>query len=904
MKKILLLVLCIISLLVKSQAPDWTWTKIIGGNNDDRPTKVTVDNNGDCILGWYFFSDSITIGNELYYSDGYCDIILIKFDSSGSILWSKSFHSNRYEFIEDISVDTNNNIYIVGTFNGDSLLLDSVTLVNSSTLHRFDSFVAKLSPDGNIICSSSFGGEGNERAYNIVVDEFGNYYIGGNFANGNLHIEDTVILASQSNTEDFFLLKFNSINELAWVKRSSYGNHQNRLNGMCFSSDNYIYLSGIFFSDSIQFDTCQINAFNDGGFFLVKYDTNGNIIFANNYGYYDEYTSTTGSIVSDNNNNIIMSGSYWGSHLIFNNDTLISQGGQDFFTCKFNSEGTPIWVTGSGFNGSDRSKSVVTDLEDNIYITGSLQSGKPTGDTIYFNDSVYITIHMVGQFIAKYNSDGNTLWAKTNSIPTTSLTEGTSIAIDFQGNIYSTGWFTGSSITFGNQTYPSNGSFDTYLVKIEQQLFLPQPNSPTGQTDVCNNDVVEYTTSYISGASYYQWEVLPAEAGVISGDSLVGTFYADATWTGSFSIRVRAMNNNYTGDWSEELQVELNIVPSPFFITGQGPYCEGGLGSEPILEDSEIGVDYDLYLNNVATGIVVPGTGSAISFGYVTEEGIYTAVGYSSDYCVSVMWGDLWIYMIELPEQPGIPNGPEVVCNNDEYQYFSSGSINSDTLLWNLSPSEAGEIISFGNEITIIWNNTFLGYAYLVCSGMNECGEGIVSNALEINVHNSPTPEISGLTLVCKNNSADYETDYNAGTTYSWNVSGGEIIAGVGTNLVTISWGEPGSGYINLLETNAADCEKQTDDFTVTIDECLGIISQHNESFSFIPNPTRDRILIKSNENMLTISVLDLIGNVVTKRKTINKNEIKLDLSGLESGIYLFRIQGENTEGIYKVVKL
>ncbi len=907
MKKItLLLTLCIISLLGNSQAPDYTWANIIGGNNDDRPNIITTDQDGNCYLGSYFYSDSITIGNETYYNQGQCDMLLIKYDTDGNLIWSRSFAGDHFDFIEDMHIDEQGKIYICGSFASDSIQFDSITLYNENMINwgSMDAYIATLKENGNVIYAESFGGIHAEQGLQLEVDDDGNYYFAGTFSSPTFQIRDTTLTISGQYIIDIFVIKFDSIHELKWIKRSMYGEHQNNLIGMCITPDSSLYLSGFFDDEFISFDTCTAVAYDDGGMFLTKYDLDGNIQFANNYGNYAEFQSAYGSITSDNNSNIIMTGHYWGSHFIFNNDTLVNNGDNDFFTCKFDNQGNPLWATGSGYPYVDFSNSVVTDVEDNIYITGSLQSTTTQGDTLYFSDSVYIIVHSVGQYIAKYDPDGTALWALTNSSQTSQLTEGMSIAIDSQSSLFATGWFTSNTITFGNQTYQNNGTFDTYLVKLEQQLNLLQANMPTGPTDVCNNDVVEYITTSVTGALYYEWEVIPAEAGSIYGDSLVGTFYSDATWIGTFSVRVRAINNNYTSDWSQVLQCELNVSLTPFFLTGQGPYCEWEQGSEPILEDSEIGVNYELYHDNVPTGIIVTGTDTAISFGNVTEEGIYLAVGYSSDSCLANMWGDIWVYMIESPEQSGTPTGPQLVCNNEEDQYISTGSANADTLLWGLLPIEAGEIVSYGNDISINWDNEFSGITHLSCVGLNDCGPGLIADVLEIIVNNSPTPEISGLSLICKNNDADYETEYNVGATYLWEVTGGDIIAGSGTNIVTVKWGDTGTGYLNLLEIDSIGCEQQTEDFIITIDECLAVDNQNNTKFSIIPNPTKDWIIIKGSNIITNIYVLDQIGNVIISRNGSNENEHKLDLSRLPSGIYFLRIVGEKTKGIYKIVKL
>lgn len=900
----------LISIHAYSQSPDWTWVDIISGNDVDASRVVTTDHNNNCILGGYFSSDTLQIGTQNHIPVGSYDIFIVKYDTSGTVLWSKSLGGNGNEIIDDIIVDTNNNIYVVGRFQSNSLFLDSTFILNNSNTGHTDAFYAILDEYGNTIFAESFGSIGVGGTYlhsgpEIAIDNEGSYYIGGTFRADTLTIRDTVICSSGPNIKDFFLLKFSSSNELQWIKSSQYGNYMNRLNGLIISSDSCIYISGNFCGDSIILDNFPLYAYDQCGYFLAKYDLNGNLLFANNYGDYENYEPSCGYISADNYGNIIMAGNYWGDYLIFNSDTVFNAGeGQDMFICKFDSLGNPLWASGVGnFQRSDRANSVAVDFVDDIYVTGMFQTSQPSGDTVYFNDSIYLIIHMAGQYIAKYSADGSVLWAKTNSVPTVHLTEGTSITLDSQGNIYSTGVFTGTSITFGSQTYQSYGLFDSYLVKLEQS-FLEQANTPAGQTEVCNSDTIEYITSNVMGASYYQWEVLPVEAGSIIGDSIVGTFCANATWSGNFSVRVRAMSSCCTGIWSDNLQCNMYIIPTQYFILGDGPYCEGESGSELLLEDSEIGIEYELYLDNTPTGIVTLGDGSSISFGYVTPEGIYTAMANSSANCGSLMWGDVWVYQIDLPNKPNIPMGSTQVCNNDSSNYSSLGSNNADTLLWILNPSEAGEIVSYEDSIIIYWNNDFYGLAYLTCQGMNNCGLGPASDSIEIYVVDSPTPSISGLDLVCQSSVTEYETEGTVGNLYSWNVLGGEVIIGTGTNIVTILWGNPGTGYISLLETNSEGCQEQTEDFIVSIDECLIVDDNRKSAFNIFPNPTKGWISINGESNINSIAILNITGHIIMTMDNLKENNIDCNLSGLKNGIYCIKIRYDSLDEFHRIVKL
>ena len=69
-----------------------------------------------------------------------------------------------------------------------------------------------------------------------------------------------------------------------------------------------------------------------------------------------------------------------------------------------------------------------------------------------------------------------------------------------------------------------------------------------------------------------------------------------------------------------------NFLPAPesFTITGGGSVCENQIGVEIGLDGSQLSSNYELYLDDLATGNIVAGTGSAISFGLFHVPGTYT----------------------------------------------------------------------------------------------------------------------------------------------------------------------------------------------------------------------------------------------------------------------------------------
>jgi PKD repeat protein len=88
------------------------------------------------------------------------------------------------------------------------------------------------------------------------------------------------------------------------------------------------------------------------------------------------------------------------------------------------------------------------------------------------------------------------------------------------------------------------------------------------------------------------------------------------------------------------------------------------------------------------------------------------------------------------PETPETPVGEEEVCINFvwESEYTSTGAANADSYLWNLEPSEAGTISGNGTIGEVQWNTNYIGLAYVKVKGVNNCGDGAFSEALEVMV--------------------------------------------------------------------------------------------------------------------------------------------------------------------------
>lgn len=370
-----------------------------------------------------------------------------------------------------------------------------------------------------------------------------------------------------------------------------------------------------------------------------------------------------------------------------------------------------------------------------------------------------------------------------------------------------------------------------------------QPDTPTGPIDVCGDEEHTYTTVAVAMADSYVWEVLPSDAGTITGNGISAVLETSSSWNGTYTVKVNATNSCGTSSWSSELTCTLNFTPGTFFLQGGGAYCEGDQGMELNLDGSETDVDYELFYDGVSTGIIVAGTGSPISFGYQTDEGLYTSYG-NATVCTTLMFGEAYVTVQALPGTGTQPSGPVEVCSGSTTDYQTSTIPDATSIVWTLDPNDAGVITGTGENITIDWSATFSGTANLSVYGTNDCGDGTVSDALEITVSELPTPVVDGETMVCKDQENIYSTTDNSGSTYSWEVVGGNISSGDGTSEIIILWTTVGPGTVLVTETSSENCEGISDTLEVTIENCTGLDESIFEVVKLFPNPAKNQITI------------------------------------------------------------
>jgi hypothetical protein len=370
--------------LSKTNAQSWLWGEMGKGSSDTYA--VAADNKGNAYLAGYFI-DSISFGSKLLTSLS-IDSYLVKYDSSGNIKWisqSKVTSHSGEAFTMFIATDNYGNTYATGWF------IDTVVF-GSDTL-RF-------------------------------VPHNGGYY-------------------------DCYLVKYDANGNVAWARQAgippTFAGRGCDPYSVATDRIGNIYITGSTNGGPVYFGTDTLNSAY-GAFFLVKYNSSGNVLWAEQ----SQGIACGYSVAADSAGNTYVTGALTSAVVSFGLDTLSTKWAP-LFLVKYDTGGNVQWAKDanlpSGYS-SGASWSVACDRTGNAYITGSV------GDTLIFGtDSLKGPLGSYNLFLVKYNSGGNVIWAKqSQGYKDSGYAGGYSIAIDSLNHVYISSGLVGK-IVFGTAIF-------------------------------------------------------------------------------------------------------------------------------------------------------------------------------------------------------------------------------------------------------------------------------------------------------------------------------------------------------------------------------------------------------------------------------------------------------------------
>ncbi|MFI5252195.1 MAG: SdrD B-like domain-containing protein [Bacteroidota bacterium] len=358
------------------------------------------------------------------------------------------------------AVDGAGNSYVTGSFISSTITFGGTTFTNTGYSNIF---VVKYDIKGNIVWATSIGGSGSIGGYNgqlIAVDGAGNCYVTGTSISPSITFGGPPLLVSGHN---IFVAKYDVNGNFVWAKISEEINYVGSTSIAVDGAGNS-YVTGAFVS-SITFGSTTLTGNNFGNIFVVKFDRDGNVVLAmsssSGGGSGDHGGDCSQSIAVDGAGNSYVTGFFGSPTMTFGSTTLNNRGSLDIFTVMYDANGNALWAKSAGGSSEDWAYGIGVDWAGNCYVTGYFASSSIMFDTKKLNNTTGENM-----FVVKYDASGNVLWA--TSATGSSQVQGQSIVVDGAGDSYVTGWFYGSSATFGSRPPLTNsGGNDIFVVKYD-----------------------------------------------------------------------------------------------------------------------------------------------------------------------------------------------------------------------------------------------------------------------------------------------------------------------------------------------------------------------------------------------------------------------------------------------------
>jgi hypothetical protein len=257
------------------------WAKSWGSSYEDYAYGLVCDQEGRInVTGAFQETVDFDPGDaeDEHTSNGWYDVFLTRFNSTGEYLWTKTWGGIGYAWDRGIgvAVDNENNVYVTGSFLGE---VDFNTDPEEEDVHNSsgerDAFLSKFDPEGAFQWAKTWGGENWDEGRCVTTGSENRVFVSGTYHNlVDFDPDDTGVLEITSKGySDIFLSKFNTegdyFSTLAWG-----GTQQDYCYDMFIDPVMSLYISGDFrkevdFDPSNETDMKTSKGENDA--YVVKY---------------------------------------------------------------------------------------------------------------------------------------------------------------------------------------------------------------------------------------------------------------------------------------------------------------------------------------------------------------------------------------------------------------------------------------------------------------------------------------------------------------------------------------------------------------------------------------------------------------------------------------------------------
>lgn len=545
--------------------PVISYSRYIGGSGSDIFEDFAVDSSSNIYAVGTSLSNNFptTPGAFSTTRDADEDVVILKLDPSGQILWSTFYGGNLQDEGKSIAVSDSGAVFVTGFSNSFSLpSSDNAQPGNESA------FLLIFENNGTFRKARYIGG--NSRDEGLALTTVGDtVFVTGYTASVNFPVAGIGATTFSNGGDDIFLTALNDTAGIIWSQYFG-GSTGDRGRSITIDNQNNIIIAGETESTNLPIllgNQSTKGAFDDG--FIAKFTLSGIRNYSSYYG--GDGNDIIRSIETDNNGNFYITGETRSTNLNFpatgNTFQNTLSGSADVFLSKFNNGGVPQWGTYYGDTSLERGLGLGVNSAGSIIITGQTESANFPIDSI---NAMQTTISGgFDAFIVQFDSLGNRTYA--TFLGGTANDDGKAVVFEINQSGYFIGGNTRSTNFPVTSTTPltSNSGDNDFFIYTSCSL---SPNNlieveGVDSLSICSNEIFKTIdgATPTGGSGNYTFEyqistdntVFTTLAGANSEDLILDT----AIFEYGFNTFRRIVTDGFCTDTSNTLTILFLEAP-------------------------------------------------------------------------------------------------------------------------------------------------------------------------------------------------------------------------------------------------------------------------------------------------------------------------------------------------------
>jgi len=341
-----------------------------------------------------------------------------------------------------IAIDAKGNRFVTGTFVGTATFGNLDPLVSRGQ----DVFLLKLDPSNKPLWAKRIGGDENDLALDVAVDDGGEVYLSVGFESPRIDLGTGPL--KNAGMHDLLLAKFSTEGTTLWAKRYGDANDQLAMRLHPFPGGGVVATG--WFNGAIDFGAGALSSPWLKAFYVTRIDAGGKGKWSKAFGHRIDFAETDSAV--DDQGNVVVSGGSDGSPDFVRGGFPAADNDLGPVIVKLDGAGKTLSAHRFGNGADNLTTAIATDRTDGVRIACASH-----GVTSFDGDARKPQNGYASLVIASFDPSGAPMWKKEVFVSrVASVTAG---AIDAEGNYYVSGMF--------DEDDPARGTRqDGYVVKM------------------------------------------------------------------------------------------------------------------------------------------------------------------------------------------------------------------------------------------------------------------------------------------------------------------------------------------------------------------------------------------------------------------------------------------------------